>query len=116
MVNLYIEEGYQPNAVKLFRADYDFFRHAGQKPQDDYEFTEEWVDFLLTLSIDSYEFLGRKKTEEMRTFMYWFATKYPRWLKKDHPFTEVIRGMCEISSNTSKKDYYIAFRTALERQ
>jgi hypothetical protein len=39
MVNLYIEDEYQSKAAKLFRADYDFFRHADQKPQDDYEFS-----------------------------------------------------------------------------
>jgi hypothetical protein len=111
MVNLYIEDEYQSKAAKLFRADYDFFRHADQKPQDDYEFSERWVDFLLLLSIGSYEFLGQKKTEDMIAFTYWFSMKYPHWLKKDHPFTELIKGMCEIAPNISKKDYYMACHT-----
>lgn len=108
MVNLYIEDAYQSKAAKLFRADYDFFRHADQKPQDDYEFSERWVDFQLLLSIGSYEFLGQKKTEDMIIFTYWFSMKYPQWLKKDHPFTVLIKGVCEITHNLSKRDYYAA--------
>jgi hypothetical protein len=84
---------------------------SAPKPQDDYEFSERWVDFLLLLSIGSYEFLGQKKTEDMIAFTYWFSMKYPHWLKKDHPFTELIKGMCKIAPNISKKDYYMACHT-----
>jgi hypothetical protein len=36
--------------------------------------------------------------------------------KKDHPFTEIIKGMCKIAPNMAKKDYYMAFRRALDRR
>jgi hypothetical protein len=54
MVNLYIREEYQSEAATLFRKDYDFFQHADRKPQDDYEFSEEWVDFLLLVAIGAF--------------------------------------------------------------
>src|SRR5271165_120360 len=86
MVNLYIEDAYQSKAAKLFRADYDFFRHADQKPQDDYEFSERWVDFQLLLSIGSYEFLGQKKTEDIDNFHVLVLHEISTMVEKDHPF------------------------------
>ena len=44
-------------------------RHADRKPQDDYQLTEEWVDFVLFIAIGAFEFLYNQKTEEMRTFV-----------------------------------------------
>jgi hypothetical protein len=112
MVNLYIKDEYQPEAAKLFRADYDFFRHADRKPQNDYELSEEWVDFLLLISIGSFEFLCEQRTEIMTTFVWWFSMKYPHWLKKNEPFADQILRMKEITKYVSKKEYYMI---AIER-
>ena len=37
IINLYIKPEHQKDAAKLWRADYDFFRHADKKKQSDYE-------------------------------------------------------------------------------
>src|SRR5277367_858560 len=66
MVNLHIKTEHQKKAAALFRADYDFFRHADLKPQADYELNETTVDFFLYAAIGAYEFLGRKKTTQMK--------------------------------------------------
>ena len=95
MINLHISEEYHREAAKYFRRDYDFFRHADRKPQEDDEFSEEWVDFLLFLAIGGFEFLGQKKSDEMWTYINWFAMKYPERLSKDGPFTPTMLAMKE---------------------
>jgi hypothetical protein len=107
MINLYIKEEYHREAVTHFRRDYDFFRHADRKPQDHYAFTEEWVDFLLLITIGAFQFLGHETTQDMRTFVYWFSMKYPRWLKEGTPFTQMIMATKLVHKYISKREYYM---------
>ena len=112
MINLYFREEYHREASKHFRRDYDFFRHADRKPQEDYAFSEEWVDFLLFLTIGGFEFLGQKKSGEMWTYINWFAMKYPERLKKDGPFTPTMLAMKEMYKSISKGEYYMMHHRA----
>ncbi len=107
MINLCIKEEYHKESAKHFRRHYDFFRHADRKPQDDYEFTEEWVDFLLFFSVASFQLFKQMTTEHMRTFLYWFYTKYPHWLKQENPFTQVMVEMKEMLKGVSKREYFM---------
>src|ERR1700731_1286647 len=55
MVKLHIKTEHQKKAAALFRADYDFFRHADLKPQADYELNETTVDFFLYAAVGAYQ-------------------------------------------------------------
>jgi hypothetical protein len=108
MANLHIRTEHQKEAATLFRADYDFFRHADRKPQAEYELNEMTVDFFLYASIGAFEFLKQEKTAAMKTFTWWFMAKYPDWMKRDSPHLEVVEQIAEMTHSISKKDFFTA--------
>lgn len=110
IINLYIKPEYQTDAAKLYRADYDFFRHADKKTQSDYELKEEVVDFWLFVALCSFEHLKRPKTQAMRAFRRWFYMKYPQYIKADAVgFAELMRKLGAAAQGLSKLEFYQAF-------
>jgi len=109
MVNLYIKEDHQKDAAKIFRKDYDFFRHADRDALQNYELKESSVAWLIFVSIVSFEFLRQKKTTEMRAFIWWFMATNPQWLKANAPDLALITKLKEQISERSKREYFLAF-------
>jgi hypothetical protein len=109
MVNLYIKEQHQKDAAKMFRQDYDFFRHADRKTLHNYELKESSVAWLIFISLVSFEFLRQKKTMEMRAFAWWFMATNPHWLKANAPDLALITKLKEQISGRSKREYFLAF-------
>jgi hypothetical protein len=112
MINLYIKAEHQKEAAALFRKDYDFFRHADRSGVRDYEVKEVSVLFLIFLSLCSFEFLGQKKTVEMRAFFWWFFASHPHYLKQDAPVKASVLKVRQILGEISKREYFQAFITA----
>ncbi len=113
-VNLYIKGEHHKDAAKLFRKDYDFFRHADRNATQSYELKESSVAWLIFISLCSFEFLGQKKTIEMRAFAWWFMATNPHWLKADAPDLALIMKLKEQISERSKREYFLAFIVASE--
>jgi hypothetical protein len=113
IINLYIKPEHQKDAAKLFRKDYDFFRHADRDSVTHYELHENAADFLLMTTIRSFQFLGQKSTPAMRAFIWWFMAKYPHLVKKDAPHRQLASKMRENAKNLSKKEYFAAFMSAV---
>jgi hypothetical protein len=61
MINLYIKEGHHKDAAKLFRKDYDFFRHADRDAAQSYELKENSVAWLIFISYVPSSFWGKKR-------------------------------------------------------
>ena len=115
MINLYIKEEHHKDAAKLFRKDYDFFRHADRNiTQNNYELRESSVAWLIFISVVAFEFLGQKKTMEMRAFAWWFMATNPNWLKANAPDLPLIVKLKEQISERSKREYFLAFIAAFE--
>jgi hypothetical protein len=106
MINLYIKAEHQKDAAKLFRKDYDFFRHADRNAAQSYELKESSVAWLIFISLTSFEFLGQKKTMKMRAFAWWFMATNPRYLKDDAPDRTRIMKLKEQISERSKREYF----------
>src|SRR6266536_2996624 len=49
------------------------------RPEQRAEFS---VDFLLMITLSSYQFLGHKLTPEMKAFLWWFMTRYPHFMTR----------------------------------
>jgi hypothetical protein len=110
IINLYIKPEHQKETAKLYRADYDFFRHADVKTQQDYELKHEVVDFYLFVALLGFEHLQQKKTQAMRAYLLWFSSRNPNLLKTDTgKFTHVAKELGNISKDMSKQDYYELF-------
>jgi len=114
MINLYIKEEHHKDAAKLFRKDYDFFRHADCDAAQNYELKESSVAWLIFISLCSFEFLGQKKTMEMRAFAWWFMATNPHWVKADAPDLALIMKLKEQILERSKREYFLAFIAATE--
>jgi len=114
MVNLYIKDEHHKDAAKLFRKDYDFFRHADRNATQSYELKESSVAWLLFVSLASFEFLGQKKTMEMQAFAWWFMATNTHWLKANAPDLAFIMKLKEQISERSKREYFMAFIAATE--
>jgi hypothetical protein len=114
MINLYIKEEYHKDAAKLFRKDYDFFRHADRGAVQSCELKEDSVAWLVFTSILSYEYLKQKKTMEMRAFVWWLMAKKPHWLKADAPDLALVTKLKEQLSDRPKREYFMAFIAATE--
>ena len=112
MVNLYIKEEHHKDAAKLFRKDYDFFRHADRNATQSHELKESSVTWLIFIAICSFEFLKQEKTMEMRAFIWWFMATNPYWLKADAPDLPLIMKLKEQISERSKREYFLAFIAA----
>jgi hypothetical protein len=84
LINLYVKPEHSKEVATLFRADYDFFRHADKKTQSDYEIKERAADFFLLFPLLSYEHLKQPKTHAMRAYAQWFFYRYPSVLKKEN--------------------------------
>jgi hypothetical protein len=114
MVNLYIKDQHHKDAAKLFRRDYDFFRHADRDATQNYELKESSVAWLIFISLASFEFLDQKKTMEMRAFAWWFMATNPHWLKPNAPDLPLIMKLKDQISERSKRAYFTAFIAATE--
>jgi len=114
MVNLYIKEEHQRDAAKLYRKDYDFFRHADRNAVQSYELKEKSVAWLIFTALISFEFLRQEKTVETRAFAWWFMATNPQWLKADAPDLATITKLKEQISERSKREYFLAFLAAAE--
>jgi hypothetical protein len=108
LVNLYIRDEHQNEAAALFRKDYDFFRHADRKPQQEYVLNEASVDFHIFIAISSYQFLKNDLTDDMRAFLGWFALNHLDWLK-DQNKTVKLQEINKKITKLSKQDYYQCF-------
>jgi hypothetical protein len=114
MINLYIKEEHQRDAAKLFRKDYDFFRHADRDAAPSYELKEDSVAWLIFVSILSFEYLKQKKTMEMRAFVWWLMASKPHWLKSNAPDLALVMQLKKQLSDRSKREYFFAFLAASE--
>jgi hypothetical protein len=109
IINLYIKPEYQKEAAKLYRADYDFFRHADVKTQHDYELKQEGVEFYLLVALSAFEHLKQKKTQAMRAYLHWFSIRNPNLVKDAGKYAQVAKELGNISKDMSKQDYYQRF-------
>lgn len=115
MINLYIKPEYQAEAAKLFRADYDFFRHADVRKELDYELKQEAVEFYLFLALCGFEHLQQTRTQAMRAYLLWFASRNPNHLKNNPEqtdsgkYVQVAKKLSHICKNISKHEYYQLF-------
>jgi hypothetical protein len=114
MFNLYIKEEHHREAAELFRRDYDFFRHADRNAAPNYELKESSVTWLIFIALASFEFLGQKKSMEMRAFAWWFFARNPRWLKANAPDAPVIMKINEQMAELTKRQYFLAFIAAVD--
>jgi len=112
IVNLYIKDHSRKEAAERFRKDYDFFRHADRNAAESYELKESSVAWLIFVSLLAFEFLGQKKTMEMRAFSWWFMATNPHWLKADAPDRALIMKLKEQISERSKREYFLGFIVA----
>lgn len=108
-INLYINKRYQKETAQLVRSDYDFFRHADRCPNDEYEFSEERADFTLIFAIGAFEFLGQKKTKDMKAFVHWLFYKHPCWLKKSDSYEQIATQLKRTLEGITKQEYYRIF-------
>lgn len=114
MVNLYIKDEHRREAAERFRKDYDFFRHADRNAAESYELKESSVAWLIFMSLLAFEFLGQKKTMEMRAFTWWFMASNPNWVKPNAPDLALIMRLRENISKISKREYFLASIVAAE--
>ena len=114
MINLYIKDQHRKEAAERFRKDYDFFRHADRDSAESYELKESSVAWLILMSLLAFEFLGQRKTMEMRAFMWWFMASNPNWVKPDAPDLALIMELRENLREISKREYLSAFIVATE--
>ncbi|MGA3308795.1 MAG: hypothetical protein ABSD08_09290 [Xanthobacteraceae bacterium] len=113
IINLYIKPEHQKVAATLYRADYDFFRHADKKTQSDYALKEEVADFWLFIALCSFEHLKQPKTKAMRTFSCWFFLKNSQYIKAEAVgYADFIRKLGATVQGMSKLEFYQAFCTA----
>jgi hypothetical protein len=116
IINLYIKSEYQKDAAKVYRAAYDFFRHADVNKQPDYELKQEVVEFSLFVSLCAFEHLQQKKTQAMRAYSHWFFIRNPNYVKSEAGrYAEIVRNLGTISKDMSKQDYYQLF-CSVDRQ
>jgi isocitrate lyase len=116
-VNLHIKPEHHKEAAKLFRADYDFFRHADIKKDNDYELKEEGVEFWLLVPLCAFEHLKQAKTQAMRAYSTWYFMKHPTHLKDDAgAYGKIIKELGDCAKNFSKQDFYHRFCTVDRRQ
>ena len=109
-INLYIKDEHQKAAAKLFRKEYDFFRHADKDPNEEITLIEESADYWILFAMCSYRHLGGVMTHDMTAFSAWFAAKHPEEMKRDHPIIPLSQ---KITANTSKREYYVMFSKAV---
>jgi hypothetical protein len=114
MVNLYIKDEHHRDAAKLFRKDYDFFRHADRNASENYELKESSVTWLIFITLLSFDFLRQEKTMEMRAFAWWFMATHPHWLKANAPDLPLIMKLKEQIAERPKCEYFLAFIAASE--
>lgn len=110
-INLYIKDENHKEVAKLFRNDYDFFRHADKNRSLSHTYSTEAVDCLILFAVGAFEFSGYVKTVDMKAFVYWFIAEYPALVKVGSNLTSKVQFIHEFPS---KRDFYTTFVAASE--
>jgi len=103
-----IKEEYRQQAIRAFKKDINFFKHADKDPEGTTEFNTNSIEPFFLFSILGLEYLHQEKSDAQVAFTLWYILNKPALLSKTG--TEYVNSMLspedkEKLTSMSKRDF-----------
>jgi hypothetical protein len=115
----FIKEEFRPEANRLMKRPFDFFKHAGVKKEESIEFNPAMTEGFLLFGLRGLEQMGVKANDIDATFNYWTMIHKPHFLTSEgrKMFIDYVPvENIEAIRKFSRREFFEAFMTAFKQR